>query len=396
MLACIGGWARDARALDGSRAITQYIQRHWSIDQGLPQRDATSVVQTPDGYIWIGTRGGLARFDGVRFTVFTSATVPEIRQDYVWTLFVDREGTLWIGTYGGGLTRYRNGVFTTYGTEHGLSHPLVRSIHQGPDGALWVGTNAGLNRFKDGRFTVYTTKDGLASDFVRAVHVDRRGVVWIATNEGLNRVVNSRIEAASVFGSKPPADPVYAIAERRDGSLWFGTFGSGVYRVLDGDVTHFAADRLPDGFVRCLTEDRQGNLWIGTTDGLVRFTNGTFSAYDQRAGTHGQPGVLVARGRGRWALGRNGRRRQSAERLEVSAHRAGTMGSRATTQRRSRGAGTVRSGLARTAARSVRSSIIASRTAAPACGRAARGCGGCTRGETARCGSASRAVASPR
>src|SRR5262249_3505389 len=153
-------WSATASALDPRKTITQYVHMHWDADQGLPQRYALSIAQTPDGYLWIATLNGLARFDGDRFTVFDTTTTSAIKQGYIWVLFVDRDGVLWIGTYGGGLTRYKDGVFTTFGVNEGLSNGMVRAICQSRDGSLWVGTNNGLNRLKDGRFTAYSQKDG--------------------------------------------------------------------------------------------------------------------------------------------------------------------------------------------------------------------------------------------
>lgn len=109
-----------ASALDPSKAITQYLQDIWQTKDGLPQNTITAIAQTPDGYLWLGTREGLIRFDGWRFTVFDSSTTPEITQDQVLSLLADRQGRLWIGTWGGGLVRLEGGRFTRFSTEDGL------------------------------------------------------------------------------------------------------------------------------------------------------------------------------------------------------------------------------------------------------------------------------------
>src|SRR5881396_507873 len=110
-LALSVGAPGTALALDSHKAITQYVHERWGADRGFSQR-AYSMAQTPDGYVWIATLNGLFRFDGVRFTLFDT-TSGVVKQDYMWVLFVDRDGALWIGTYGGGLTRYKDGRFTT-------------------------------------------------------------------------------------------------------------------------------------------------------------------------------------------------------------------------------------------------------------------------------------------
>src|SRR5882724_1700048 len=158
-LACVVLHGSNAFALDPKKSVTQYVQTTWTADQGLPSGRVLSIAQTPDGYLWIATMLGLVRFDGAQFKVFDTTTTRALKHDYIWTLFVDKDGALWVGTYGGGLARYKDGVFSAYGEEQGLSDPVIRAITQSADGAIWIGTNSGLNRLKDGRFTVYTTAD---------------------------------------------------------------------------------------------------------------------------------------------------------------------------------------------------------------------------------------------
>src|SRR5919108_557973 len=203
----LAGAPPAASALDPQKAITQYVHDRWGAERGFPLR-AYSLAQTPDGYLWIATLNGLFRFDGVRFTPFDTTT-GAVRQDYIWVLFVDRSGALWIGTYGGGLTRYKDGTFTTYDRNDGLSHPMVRAITQTRDGSIWVGTNSGLNRFAEGRFTVYTTQDGLASDYIRALREDRDGTLWVGTANGLNRMTDGQFTSYPLAGSRQNEKPVY-------------------------------------------------------------------------------------------------------------------------------------------------------------------------------------------
>src|SRR5688572_6045945 len=98
-----------AAALDTKKALTQYVHSVWRTDDGLPQSSVTKVVETSDGYLWVGTRGGLARFDGLRFTVFDHTNTPALKDDYVAELVADSNGTLWIATLNSGVTSYRNG-----------------------------------------------------------------------------------------------------------------------------------------------------------------------------------------------------------------------------------------------------------------------------------------------
>src|SRR5579875_1121398 len=138
------------QALNPSKAITQYLQTSWSTESGLPQSTVKAVVQTTDGYIWLGTEEGLARFDGVRFVNYTHRTDPGFPSDFIQALASARDGSLWIGT-DTGLTHLLPG-----GDEPGrtasvrmngrLGTTNINALCEGPDGSVWVGTSEGLSR----------------------------------------------------------------------------------------------------------------------------------------------------------------------------------------------------------------------------------------------------------
>jgi ligand-binding sensor domain-containing protein/signal transduction histidine kinase len=278
-----------AAALNPDLAVTQYAHRAWLADQtdgSLPQNFVFAILQTRDGYLWIGTQEGLARFDGVRFTVFNTRNTPALRHNDIWKLLEDRDGNLWIGTSGGGLTRYRDGAFTNYGREQGLSSDHVQALWQDAQGALWIGTRGGgLNRFHDGKFTVYTVKDGLSHDTVYALGGDAAGNLWIGTDGGgLNQLRDGKFTAYTTRQGLPH-DTVYAIHPDADGSVWVGT-GGGLGR-LQGErfTTYRMRDGLSNDNVRAIHRDRAGNLWLGTDGGgLNRYSHGRFAAFTSKLG----------------------------------------------------------------------------------------------------------------
>src|SRR5688572_26529927 len=104
-----------AFALDPALAITQYRHDVWDTRHGLPQSSVDAILQTRDGYLWFGTQEGVARFDGVRFSVYDMGNTRALRHNRVLALCEDRDGSVWIGTEGGGLVRLRQGAFTAYG-----------------------------------------------------------------------------------------------------------------------------------------------------------------------------------------------------------------------------------------------------------------------------------------
>ena len=186
--------SRLQAGLDPTKSVGQYIHDVWQTDNGLPQNSAVALAQTWDGYLWIGTEIGLARFDGTRFTLFDKRNTPQILADEVLALLVDRDGVLWAGTHGGGLIRYKDGVFSNYTTKTGLSSDVIQTLYQDENGDIWVGTDGGgLVRYHSGHFRSYTRRDGLPDDAVFSICGDRGRGLWIGTHAGLSHWVNGKV-----------------------------------------------------------------------------------------------------------------------------------------------------------------------------------------------------------
>jgi PAS domain S-box-containing protein len=313
--------------LDPSKLVSQYVHDVWLTGNGLPQNSVLALAQTPDGYLWIGTENGLARFDGVRFVTFDRRNTPALKSNEIDTLLVDHKGNLWIGTHGGGLTWLSGGVFRSYSNQPGLSNESVRALYEDERGALWIGTDGGgLSRLRDGeletytrgnglvdnavfslcgdrtggiwigthsglshlvggRFTTTTQKDGLPSDDIRSVYVDRAGALWIGTNNGLARKDRNGISTYTLKNGLSD-NRIWSLMEDSAGSMWAGTGGGGINRFHNGAFTRFTAK---EGFsgedVWAILEDREGSVWIGSAGGgLNRLRNGTFSTQGRLEG----------------------------------------------------------------------------------------------------------------
>lgn len=320
--------AREASALDPTRAITQYGHDVWWTKDGLPQNSVRAVLQTRDGYLWLGTLGGLVRFDGVRFTVFDRSNTPALRDNRISALWEAPDGALWIGTAAGGLTRLAGGAFESDVSPadtvlEARARRYVRSLAEAGGDGLWIGTNgSGLHRLREGVFqpprlpgTVVTAvledaagtvwvgtsegalrlrprgaagwavdRAGLPRAFVNALARDRRGAVWIAARGGLTRIEGER---ATTYARRDgfPAEVASALCEDRHGNLWIGTLGGGVVRMAGGRFTAFtAAQGLSNNDVLSIHEDREGSLWVGSRDGLNRLRDGHFTALTTREG----------------------------------------------------------------------------------------------------------------
>ena len=279
-------WPAEAHALDPAKALTQFTHSVWLMEDGLPQNSIKAIAQTADGYLWLATQAGLVRFDGVRFTVFNTANAPALTNNSVMAVLAAQDGSLWIGTYGGGVTRLKDGTFTSYTTKEGLAHDVVFTLYEDRNRNLWVGTHGGgLSRWRDGRFTTFSTKEGLSNNFVRAIHEDRQGDLWIGTDGGLNRFSSGKF---TVFGKQDglPSDIILSIHEDRHGSLWLGTFDGGVSRRRDGRFrTYSLKEGLPGNAAYVISEDRDGNLWVGTHGGgLSRWDGERFTSLTREYG----------------------------------------------------------------------------------------------------------------
>src|SRR5208282_4878128 len=141
----------------------QYVARVWQAEQGLPQNSVNAMLQDHQGYLWIGTFGGLARFDGERFTVFDSANTPGFGSNQIFSLYESSSGALWIGTVDGGLIRLQDGVATTYTERDGLPSRFVTSIRGDAEGNVWINTaEGGVAHFAGTKLEAYPTHRGKA------------------------------------------------------------------------------------------------------------------------------------------------------------------------------------------------------------------------------------------
>ena len=267
-----------AYALDTPRELSQFGHEVWLTENGLPQNTVHAIAQTNDGYIWIGTEEGLARFDGVKFTVFDKQNTPEIKSNYIRTLLADRQGALWIGT-AQGLIRMLNGKFTLFTRDNGLPSETIQAIYEDRERNLWVATANGLALLKSGGLTTFTTKERLISGSIQALLEDSSGALWIATPYGVGRIKDGKFTNYTVrdgLGS----NSVRAIQQDQTGRIWFGSLGG--LTAFDGNrfTTYTTRDGLPNDRIISLQADRDGGLLIGTAAGLSRFSDGRFTGFN--------------------------------------------------------------------------------------------------------------------
>lgn len=309
-LAGLGLFAAAAGALETGLVDTEGAIRTWRSTDGLPSDSVMAVIQTRDGYLWIGTSAGLVRFDGVKFTGFNLDPSSTNRPPSVTALCEDREGHLWIGTQQDGLFELTGETAEHYTKARGLLDDSVTSLATDSQGFIWIGTKAGLNLATGRDFRALTTREGLSDSLVSGVHVARSGTVWITTRAGMCQFVNGRLvqyafqtdsqgrspEYLGAYedrrgnlwafgdtylinlatekrfnyfrGTEAASVRIWSLCEGRDGRLWIGTSGRGLFCFDDNRFQPVILGELRWPYdVRAICEDREGNLWLGTSGG---------------------------------------------------------------------------------------------------------------------------------
>jgi ligand-binding sensor domain-containing protein/two-component sensor histidine kinase len=264
--------------------FTPYAVRTWQADDGLPQNSVYCIAQTRDGYLWVGTREGLARFDGVRFTPPDERAPEELQRGWVTALCASKDGSLWIGCDGYGLARWKEGKFTRFSEADGLASNQIRCLLEAADGTLWIGSEGGVTRFKDGKFKSYAERNNLAANSVKGLCVDPQGNLRIATRRGLSRL--DKEGSIRTFNIRPgtPANSLMFVCTDSQGRIWTGS-NEGLNCVAgETIVTYGVAEGLPEKIVFTAHEDRSGQLWVGTSQGLARLIGDRFVPWQAGGG----------------------------------------------------------------------------------------------------------------
>jgi signal transduction histidine kinase/ligand-binding sensor domain-containing protein/DNA-binding response OmpR family regulator len=288
-----------------------FVHEQWTVANGLPVNAVNAVLQARSGYLWLGTFDGVVRFDGVQFTLFSSATSPGLAGNRILSLLEARDGTLWMQTEQGYLASLREGEFTQYGASRGIAGNHLLAIAEGPDGTLWIGTETGLRVLQDGVFRPIASQE--IPYHVTSLLVEPDGSVWAGTTENglfhwsgellahwppgdglpggglgaLHRDVRGRMWAGggsgfAVLGDNGrwtghPAQVVTGIVSRpSDGSVWIATV-DGVFVAGDGGVRPVRMEPAPPGVMGtrhtlapALKLDPEGNVWYALDSSLYR------------------------------------------------------------------------------------------------------------------------------
>ena len=284
----------------------EYKFKHIGKEKGLSQIRINSIIQDQDGFIWFGTDDGLNKYNGQQITVFKNDSRSEksISDNWIHALFEDKKGNLWIGTLEGGLNLYNkhNNTFTSFASdpykEQTLSSNNVQCIIQNDDNSLWIGTDNGLNlfdlntktskRFMDEMVNPTNPKSVIKNDNIRCLYKDKSGILWIGTyKNGLHSYDSKTGEFKDWNETDEQGNYIHenknrirVIYETTEGVLWIG-YDGGFLSQLDrktGEYFHYVNSEnnlksLSNNRVTSILEDHNGQLWIGTADGINIYDN---------------------------------------------------------------------------------------------------------------------------
>jgi len=265
-------------SLDPGKSIDQYLMEEWKIPDGLPANTIRAIIQTPDGFLWLGVGNNfvLARFDGITFKVFKNETNLDIKNSIIYDFFLDKKGMLWIGS-SGGLTRFhpQQGDFKTFSIKDGIQGNGMLCICEDMKGNLWIGSEEGyLNRFKNGTFTAVNATMGIESNWVSSVLEDNKGSLWLGTGEsGLleyqyGKLVKHPFKGINNYYS------ITRLFEDTKGILWIGT-NKGLIKINHTTPTFYTTRQgLSNNHITDMIEDHDGSLWVGTLNGINRLRKG--------------------------------------------------------------------------------------------------------------------------
>lgn len=332
----IAGTSVNTQALNPERLPSQHLLDRYGRVSGLPSDRVWVSKEGPRGYLWVGTQGGLARFDGENFKIFNQQSTDAFAANDVRALEWTPDGDLWIGTYGGGAVLMRGRDFQSFTQDDGLLSNVVYDIHQAMDGSIWFATDRGLSQLNNGEVRSWTVEQGLASHRILDIAEDDLGNLWfssltngisyfngdtlqtIGVQDGLDSVQIHMLKwdkelgiiAGTATGGiyqlsttapprRLPAVSPKAIQESlldRDGNRWLGSYGDGVWRLSpDGRETHFQLEQGHGSeHVFDLVEDTKGSLWVATGHGLFSLKDSPFLSLGSAEGLADSTFVVTA------------------------------------------------------------------------------------------------------
>lgn len=340
------GGGSSAWALEPARAVKDYRITEWLAADGLPYPSIRALAQSGDGFLWVGTRAGLARFDGESFTVYNPANQPALPSEDILAVARAADGTIWIGT-SKGLIWYHEGTWSRPKLHAQLDQDIVCAFSPQSNGGMWIATAQGLFNYTpkkgceltapaplrvvtegqppsrietiasspEGKLLVtawglFEKQGNVLQDLfpdaripfreTRAIAFDKSGGLWIASGLGLFYWKDHQLQS---FGTRDglPANSVRSLLIDHDDNVWVGTI-NGLARYANGKFQTVVRGGEKLSHILCLDEDQEGNLWVGTDNGLYRISDLKVTTLSERDGLRSNAvlSLLQARDGSKW------------------------------------------------------------------------------------------------
>ncbi len=254
--------------------------------QGLPHDDISSLLHDTSGNIWIGTYGGgVSKFSGNKFAQFTEDE--GLGSNQVLCMLEDTKGNIWFGTRDAGLTFYDGKRIHIYNQDNSLLNNSIEVLYEDSKGQIWFGTyGGGVGRYNGENFKHFTTNQGLSHNIVYSITEDQQGNMWFGTRGG----GVSKYDGTKFYNYTKhhglSSDIIFSSLTDSDGTLWFGTQEGGLIEFKDHNFHIYSQDNgLLGNDIISLFEDSRKNIWMGTrTEGLVRFDGNYFTYFTEKEG----------------------------------------------------------------------------------------------------------------
>jgi signal transduction histidine kinase/streptogramin lyase len=255
-------------------------------DQGLADNLVLALAEDHEDSLWIGTMNGLTQLVDSDFVTYRKGE--GLPGDIVLCTYEDRAGHLWAGTTEGVAEIPKSGHIRAYSPRNGLPGPMVLAVHEDLAGNLWLGIQGhGIARLHHGRFERVTMRDGLICNNITSFCDASDGGLWVGTPSGLSLVQGDTITNYALRNGSTP-EQVMSLASGRDGSIWVGTDAGTLHRFKGGAWTNFGpqygSPAVSVTGLHSIYEDKEGTLWIGSADGLIRFKDGKSAVFSRKNG----------------------------------------------------------------------------------------------------------------
>ncbi len=309
------------------------VLRVWSLPEGMPDHHVGSITRSANGYLWVTCFSGLLRFDGDRFTLMGKAAIPGLESRWVSPVFAAKDEALWLGLDRGGMARWKDGGARMIRPLQPRPNrlPWPSSIDEDRDGGIWFSYSheSRVYRWHEGQWAAFSWAEGIPEGPWSVVQVANDGAAWVATAKGCFRFNGERFDEVDPGAGEPSrltasrdggiwvvrsrrllkygddggkvdvggtswlgdGNWVTCLEEDREGSLWIGTWGGGLFRYREGQLT-----KVPTSYgqISCLESDAEGNVWVGTWGGgLNRLTPRRFFLRSPQQGP-GEPATYAA------------------------------------------------------------------------------------------------------